>query len=456
MRHQGAKKQQSRPADLENLRRICLGLDLSAIASLPPPKNSYNHLTAEELSEVSALFIAVWKSLVLGKPAKWPSVEIKANQFNQTITAKGEDAIVWLLFILCQNYDAVVLRLIEKIGIRTPVPTPGVDLEFLKQASKSFLKPRHTTLDRVAAFTYNYLYCLWASFLVCLMHQSGARSSIVLGLEEIAHDTANRLLDGLGEYRKESNEATVMLALTQSAFRTLSFAYHVLATRPRKAGELREFLDLNIHELSLLAVHDQFATEKYGEKGLEREFERQLSLLFQSFGFYVVTASPGERAVDLVCVPTSPQPAGVLLIDGKTSKHPYKLPVADQRALKEYFEHVCRTVTSLPRVTDILIVGPAPSTSLSERVRTLETELQVSVRYCPVAVLEDLREGLLGAVNHFDFFNALRLSSHVVGKQHIKELISRQRSKSDSVADLVKTFLGGTNTSAREKSRGAS
>jgi hypothetical protein len=436
------RRKASRRLSIESLRQVCSPPDLHAIANLAPPSDSYKEFTADELGEAGSLLISVWKMLLFTHTSQVLSRPIAIRQFGMLARTSGDDAIGWLLFILCQHYDAVLVAVITRVGIQKPLPAPGIEMDFLLQASKHFEGPRNTFLSRAAGFTYDYLVCLWSSLLLTLMHIRGARSTAVLALEEVAHDTATRLVGSLMQREKGDIEWRLRVSLAHSAFRIMNFAYHMLANRPKSVEKKKSYLSLNVHELSLLAGRDTFATEKYGLKRIEKEFEQQLSLLFQSLGFFVIAASPGERTVDLICVPTTPEPLGVLLVDGKTSTHPYALPVSDQRALIEYVERIRRTGMSLPRVTDVLLVGPKAAPGLIDRLRRFQAEINAHVRYCPAELLEDLREALMGTVNQAEFIQALRLCTGVVDKQLIDQLIAREQSKSQAVTDLVRTFVG--------------
>jgi|GEM_PF-2465536 len=85
--------------------------------------------------------------------------------------------------------------------------------------------------------------------------------------------------------------------------------YRTVVTRKRAERRQKEaegsLLGANLKELSLLSVRDEMAIEKYGVKRLEKVFEQKLALIFQSFGFTVVPARPGEARADLLCIARS-------------------------------------------------------------------------------------------------------------------------------------------------------
>ena len=91
--------------------------------------------------------------------------------------------------------------------------------------------------------------------------------------------------------------------------------------------------------------------KKYGPKVVEERFEQQLNLALQSLGFITVPTRRGARRGDLLCV-TSGDTAAAILVEAKTSTNPYKLPVADERALAEYATAKRVTLVPFPAATN--------------------------------------------------------------------------------------------------------
>jgi hypothetical protein len=82
-------------------------------------------------------------------------------------------------------------------------------------------------------------------------------------------------------------------------------ARHSSEKRDKRNFELRDtFFSTMVHtrDLRLLASRADSIVARYGEKQVEVRLEQQLSLLFQSFGFYVAGTSRAERRVDLICI----------------------------------------------------------------------------------------------------------------------------------------------------------
>jgi len=407
--------------EIADLRAICSAPNLPAIVALPSPDGQYERFTAEELEEALDLLVSVWKQVMLERPR-----------------GMADQAIERLLFALCTHYDSAMDRFLTERGLKSSNPHAGVDANFL--ASLTLRLPPESAADRASLFTFSYFMCLWIGFQVVARRPTG-RSATVLRLEQIAHESAAVMGQELRyELEGDSDPRPVLL---QRAFHLLGFPYHHAATGSTDPSEPSTYLALNVHELALLASRDAFAVGNYGEN-IEREFERQLSLLFQSLGFFVSTSSSAPEAIDLICQPAGPHPAKALLVDAKISAQPYDFPAADQSALIEHYRHLRSSLKSLPGSMDILMVGPPAAESLPERLKKFQARFNVRISYCAAALLEDLREALIGSIDPEDFLRMLRSSKGVIEQRDVEQLISRERDKSEAVSRLVKTFLGGS------------
>jgi len=165
-------------------------------------------------------------------------------------------------------------------------------------------------------------------------------------------------------------------------------------------------------DLADLASRAQHAVERFGDKNVGMVFERQLAFLMQSFGFFVSPASRGRRAIDLICISAVPKPY-TLMLEAKTSRRAYYLPAKDARALKEYAINTQAVLSTLPPLKLLLLVGPNPASTLANKLRSLEAEVGVPIRYCEASVLADLRKRLPGPAPAHLFLKGLQLSDHV-------------------------------------------
>ncbi|MFJ8603327.1 hypothetical protein ACIREM_32365 [Streptomyces shenzhenensis] len=172
-----------------------------------------------------------------------------------------------------------------------------------------------------------------------------------------------------------------------------------LARRSREAVDRRDKADIefrdtvwrdavSLRELSDLASRRDTVVEKYGEKNVESKFEESLNLLFQGLGFMVIPTRQGQRRVDLICISAGGDgDPYTVLVEAKSSHSGYTLPTKDARAITEYVHSVRDRLRTLPPLRLVLIVGPDGAKTLDGKVKELDYELPVSVRYISARTL---------------------------------------------------------------------
>jgi hypothetical protein len=173
--------------------------------------------------------------------------------------------------------------------------------------------------------------------------------------------------------------------------------------------------ELSPREMSDLARRSTTMASKYGSKRVERVFEQQLALLFQSFGFTVIQARPGEEAADLLCICRSGEKFS-FLVDAKSSRSDYALPKADQRALADY---AAAFGTDLPKLEMVLVVGAKAAKTVSGKARSLGDRIGIPVRFVPIGVLSELRASLPGPISPDRFKDEICSADPVVDKRII-------------------------------------
>src|ERR1700730_12091004 len=131
-------------------------------------------------------------------------------------------------------------------------------------------------------------------------------------------------------------------------------------------------------EFPLLADRTPHLLKKYGLKIVEERFEQQLSLAFQSFGFRTVPTTRGGRRGDNICITGGDSPVAIL-VEAKTSKHPYNLPVKDERALLDYAQKLKIPSPIIFPLRLIRIIGPNPDAKLAKRLKRLQAAARVPV-----------------------------------------------------------------------------
>ncbi|MET0533984.1 MAG: hypothetical protein ABW171_07140 [Steroidobacter sp.] len=427
---------------LKHIRNAFESGDLGTIAALSPGNDLYKRASARELEEIAGAAVKAWVWILRCDRQQWQNHEIAITSDEEDRPLRGDEAVALALFVVTNHYSAIAENIIRKIGLGSKAPTPGIDIELLNEIEPLIPQTEESPLDRALQYTYSFFFCLWGSYVLCLLHHGGERNALTAELESTIHERVNYLLQTLSTAPDESIEWALKWSLTRDCFDVLCLAYSIKHNRRTVGKAPAGYFDVDTHELTSLAWRDQYASGKYEPRAIDRQFEIQLSLLMQSFGFRVLGAAPGERTIDLLCIPDRPSDTGVLLIDAKTSTDAYQLTTSDERALKEYCVQISSSVTILPRVTDLLIVGPAAAPSLAERLRRLETELGITVRFCSAEALATLRKKLLGNLDQHAFFKALRASPHIVTHEALDSLISRENEKDDTLKAAVKAFRG--------------
>ncbi|MEU7122137.1 hypothetical protein [Streptomyces zaomyceticus] len=226
-----------------------------------------------------------------------------------------------------------------------------------------------------------------------------------------------------------------------------------LAERSREAVDRRDKADIefrdriwrdavSVRELPALASRQKGVVEKYGEKHVESKFEDSLNLLMQGLGFMVIPTRQGQRRVDMICIsPGGDSDPYAILIEAKSSHNNYALPTKDSRAISEYVDSVRGRLRTLPPLRLVLIVGPEGAKTLGGKVRDLDFELPVPVRYMPIRTLLLLRESLPGVVPAQAFLRAMMAAESVVLPVHVESVISAFRTVNAAHSEFISRML---------------
>lgn len=202
------------------------------------------------------------------------------------------------------------------------------------------------------------------------------------------------------------------------------------------------FSELKPEQFTALANRNEYAIRKFGEKKVEKVFERQLTLCFQSLGFYVIPSKTGTNAVDLLCISPDPRFYYTFMLEAKTSGRPYALPKKDQRALQEYVTIVTQDLGTLPPPKFMLIVGPSPASTLKEKIAHLQNRIELPVRYITASTLSDFRERLSVYLSHGVFMKGILsgefILSDTIFTKILQMCISDQKTHQDFIQSLLK------------------
>jgi hypothetical protein len=223
----------------------------------------------------------------------------------------------------------------------------------------------------------------------------------------------------------------------------LGFAlrYRMSTVKKRHSRRQQESQDsvrnVGLKELRLLSVRNEIVIEKYGVKRVERVFEQKLALIFQSLGFTVVSARPGESGADLLCVARSDR--FTFLVDAKSSKGPYALPKADQRAIRDYVSEFSSDLSDLPSLAFVLIVGGKAAGTVPAKLEELEASAGVPVKFMPIGLVVKLRETLPGPVLPKQFREAVIHGDPVLDKS----VVDASRAGLEKLTSTYATFVDG-------------
>jgi hypothetical protein len=271
---------------------------------------------------------------------------------------------------------------------------------------------------------------------------------IIVGLTQnaawSAFSTLNRQRDSPAGPKWENILARCLLDEVTKWFAELSFEASSLAKKElgiRRAHPQGAFMTLRPAELTPLARREPKMVHRYGEKRIETLFEEQLSLVVQSFGLVVARTSRGRRGVDLICICKSGAAAFCMLIEAKTSQRAYGLPVADQRALRDYVQQAAEGLQTLPPLRILLLVGHAAQPSLPTRLRALEAEAGMPMRFCTTHFLAELRAKLLGPLDGPRFLRLLLESPPIVTSDVADRLAAVEAAVLKAHGELVSTLL---------------
>jgi len=232
----------------------------------------------------------------------------------------------------------------------------------------------------------------------------------------------------LGEGEQKALFRTVMAAST-AAYRRVGNPIRSSWVPPIEHSRL---------DLVGLSRRQPVAIKRHGAPQVARAFERAMTIVMQSFGFYVVTADLGEEISDLICICEEYS----LILDCKTSARPYSLPTDDSRALRDYVARVRSDLRTLPALSLLLVVGPPPTAGLARRLKQLELEAQLPVRYCSAEILGRLRGMIPGAVAPSPFLRAAHESPSVIPDSFADVITAAWEKRQEAHSQFVKALLG--------------
>jgi hypothetical protein len=258
--------------------------------------------------------------------------------------------------------------------------------------------------------------------------------------EDVAHSALSRLVE-LSISAPLRDEELLGRELTVRATRFASAVYEErLETTPKREPGI--FSLIEPHEIVPLAGRESAMAKKYGDKKIARVLEQRLAIVFQSLGFYVVSARTGERTVDLVCIAADPGAGYTLLVEAKSTKRTYGLPVADERALRDYAATVKELLKTLPPLRAVVVVARAPARTLDQKLTRLEASAGVPARFASAKSLVNLREELPGAAPSAALLEALLQGPRILPDDWGRAAVQRYRDEQQAHETFVRTMFG--------------
>ena len=213
------------------------------------------------------------------------------------------------------------------------------------------------------------------------------------------HKIALECLHGMEMYADASKHRTQQLYARRLILSLLQYLVECSAANEKLVNTDHRpgaFSAIRLSELPLLATRADSVVARYGRKRVEKVFEHQLSLIFQSFGFQVVSTRLAQSTVDLFCISSDASEGYSFIVEAKTTKAKYSLPTRDARALKDYANDINSALRSLPQLKFVLVVANEPAKTLPSKIMALSASLGVPVRFCTASQIAELREVIPG------------------------------------------------------------
>jgi hypothetical protein len=431
--------------DLQEVANLSIESSVSDFCKLPPPDIGLIEKTdAETLHKLTQSFARQWVSLVVGG-LELPDDSISSVEDGNANVGSDETIRDRVLLTLGHYYDSAVRRLLELDRSHPEFRAiAGVhDNTFFLLADCEL--PEDVTPKEGWAFdlTFSYFMGLRTSAYLADIRRIDKLPQEQFQTVEYMPQRAIRVMVDLMAQAPSQSNYLLAFQLLRTSVQYLDEIYLEKWDQAKTGHKTGIFSQMRLNELSLIAIRDPSVIEKYGVHHLDKLFENQLSLIFQSFGYYVASAKIGERIVDLICISAASDPKMSFWIEAKTSSKSYSLPSKDERAIVDYISSFNSRSSSsiIPPLAFVLIVGSEPSDRLASKLQKLETRLQIPIRFCRAYDIAHLREKILGPIP-FDIFQGTVLDAPSVMVQGcFGEIVDWMDRKKERYESFVKEEL---------------
>ncbi|MCH8008523.1 MAG: hypothetical protein IIC91_06620 [Chloroflexi bacterium] len=387
-------------AAADRILKLSFPADWKELANLPPPERSgLGRTDLKKAAKVAEAAYALWYEVITtlnGTAGKRVTAESPIS--GEQILVTGRDLWDFIALKVGSYYDFAVRILLSEPKARGPALLPGLDLKIADTVldrlkthirDEGIKDPRYSNGGDIASAYTLGLTCIHFASGITGVPLSARTMEVVsqISLRSLVRSRtltnyryqkllADRLIDGLLDIQIEYLESAIELL-----------------DEDHRSGV---FSAIQLPELSLLAMRAASVVKKYGRKHVEKVFEHQLSLVFQSFGFHVVSTRSGRSTVDLFCVSSDPSEGYSFMVEAKTTKGRYALPKNDARALRDYANDTKSALRPLPPLKFVLVVASEPAKTIPAKITDLSALLGVPARFCTASQIAALREVIPG------------------------------------------------------------
>lgn len=411
--------------------------DTCLLLDLPTPESVDLSGSPKEIAAAIDNLFSLWTRVVVDGA----DIPIKNHEYvcphGHRENIEGEALRGRLILSITGYFDHIIRKYLASKASRKNAPYPKALV--ISRASQFASSSQDAALDsgmnafRQASFLY--LLTLIPLYFTSLL---GNTRMLAAQFEPLSHENLSALIECSFSI-VEKHERIAARRLVHGA---AEFARHVYGESPKWNDEhVGPFSAIRLRELAPLAKRDELVLKRYGAKNVERVFEKQLALIMQSFGFYIVPTRTGQKTIDLVCISSNPEERLTFLVEAKTTKAPYSLPRKDSRALSEYVGDVRRSLATLPPLSFVLVVGHLSSKTLPQKLKRLEAETSIPMRFIEARQLAELRGQIPGPLPLKMFLSEVLTSDAILTNDFVKQVVASYELEQQAHRKFVEAML---------------
>ncbi len=428
--------------------------NLQLLAKLPPPEKSpLSKASRNQLRKLASNIFKVWIDfIILHQQLPINDVETKCPTCGMENHFTDQQMWSHIFLALGAYYDYSIYKMIEqqRVGdkeLHTLKIHYAEQLETFARGQELNSPYRHSAL-----FVASYLACITFSHIGRLLSDMPLSKPFLTQIDRTVLLYLHLMLNERASYLK-GTQAILADRLIDSVLRYLIKTYDKKAIGWNHRYRLGPFSAIKLSEISPLAHRHPDVLRKYGSKQVEKVFEHQLALILESLGFIVVSTRTGIRTADLLRIASDPTDRFTFILEAKTSKHPYSLPTKDERALREYVENIKRSLTTLPPLRFVLMVGHEESKTLSGKLKKFETTINIPTRFLKAQDLATLREQLLSPLVASTFQEMITSGPLILSNETITSIMNRCYAEHTAHRQFVDAMLGARGVISTDRAK---